>query len=238
VEELTEAKNKIDVAARYIKLFEKIRANVYKRNGNVATSLKSWALKEIGQTASDYIRLFSIGISSIQIEKKAKGMEMACYDGSGKRDVDSKSGGEKVAVALALRFALANLMGKGRTDFIILDEPTNYLDSDRRKSLVELISRLNRAQEERLTPLNQIIIITHDEDVFEGSEVNAIFKFEETSGEAESSVHEPHMTFISLRFWVERYTSYPAMRDLFLLRSSTGFSLRMKVIALRASPTF
>jgi ATPase involved in DNA repair len=182
VEELTEAKNKIDVAARYIKLFEKIRANVYKRDGNVATSLRSWALKEIGRAASDYIRLFSIGISSIQIEEKAKDVEMACYGGSGKRDVDSMSGGEKVAVALALRFALANLMGKGRTDFIILDEPTIYLDSDRRKSLVELISRLNRAQEERLTPLNQIIIITHDEDVFEGSEVNAVFKFEETSG--------------------------------------------------------
>jgi exonuclease SbcC len=184
VEELTEAKSKIDVAARYIKLFEKIRANVYKRDGNVATSLRSWALKEIGRAASDYIRLFSIRISSIQIEEKAKDIEMACYSSSGKRDVSSMSGGEKVAVALALRFALANLMGKGRTDFIILDEPTIYLDSDRRKSLVELISRLNRAQEERLTPLNQIIIITHDEDVFEGSEVNAVFKFEETSGES------------------------------------------------------
>ena len=182
MEELVEAKRKIEVAAKYVQLFEKIRSNVYNRDGAVATSLRSWALKEIERRASDYVRLFSMGISSIRLEERKRVVEMACYGGSGKREVGSMSGGEKVAVALALRFAMANLMGKGRTDFIILDEPTTHLDVERRKYLVELISGLNRAQEEGLTLLNQVIVITHDEEVFEGSEVNGLFRFEVTPG--------------------------------------------------------
>ncbi|MEM3787059.1 MAG: AAA family ATPase, partial [Nitrososphaeria archaeon] len=74
------------------------------------------------------------------------------------------------------RFAMANLMGKGRIDFVILDEPTAHLDVERRRSLVELIGRLNSRLVNMF--LKQIIIITHDEEIFANSEVSALFKFQ------------------------------------------------------------
>ena len=87
------------------------------------------------------------------------------------------SGGEKVAIALALRFAMAYVMGGYKLDFVILDEPTVHLDEDRKASLVEIISRLGRMD----SPLRQMIVITHDEEIFENAEIDAVFRFEASS---------------------------------------------------------
>jgi len=174
-----EALEKVRRASKYAKFFEKIRDEVYNRDGILATSLRSWALKEMADSASKYIRLFGVGLSSIVLKEAKREVTIECYSSAGFTDVNSMSGGEKVAVALALRFGMASLMGRGRVDFIVLDEPTTHLDVERRKSLVKLIDEFNSVQ--GATSLNQIIIITHDEDVFEGSEVNAIYRFEASS---------------------------------------------------------
>jgi exonuclease SbcC len=88
--------------------------------------------------------------------------------------MDSLSGGEKVAVALALRLAITQMISLNKLDFIILDEPTVHLDEERRKSLVRIISD---SFKEGLGPLSQIIIITHDAEIFEDSEVDAVYRF-------------------------------------------------------------
>jgi exonuclease SbcC len=88
--------------------------------------------------------------------------------------MDSLSGGEKVAVALALRLAIAQMVSLNKLDFIILDEPTIHLDEERRKSLVNIISDFFK---EGLGPLSQIIIITHDAEIFEDSDVDGVFRF-------------------------------------------------------------
>ena len=95
-------------------------------------------------------------------------------------DVKSMSGGESVAIALALRFAMARLMGKGMVDFIALDEPTTHLDEERRRSFVRLVTEFN--SDEKQSSLNQIIVITHDREIFEDSEVNAVFQFQKIEG--------------------------------------------------------
>jgi len=105
--------------------------------------------------------------------------DIECYSASGMADVKSMSGGEGVAIALALRFAMARLMGKGMVDFIALDEPTTHLDEERRRSLVHLVTQFN--SDEKRTSLNQIIVITHDREIFEDSEVNAVFHFEKAA---------------------------------------------------------
>jgi exonuclease SbcC len=173
---LTQAEAKLSRASRYVKLFETIRADLFNRDGALATSLRSWALKQISSKASEYIRNFGVGISMITLQESRREVDIECYGASGTVDVASMSGGEKVAVALALRFAMASLMSKGRVDFIILDEPTAHLDVDRRKSLVKLISDFNSSPES--VSLSQIIVITHDSEIFEDSEVNALFRFE------------------------------------------------------------
>jgi len=88
------------------------------------------------------------------------------------------SGGEKVAIALALRLGIAYMMGSSKLDFIILDEPTTHLDEDRRKALVRIISEAFR---EGSGPLAQLIIITHDSEIFEDSEVDQVFRFTMTA---------------------------------------------------------
>lgn len=64
------------------------------------------------------------------------------------------SGGEQVAVAISIRGAMSELFTESR--FSIFDEPTNNLDSERRRSLADSIGEI-------LKNLEQSIIVTHDD---------------------------------------------------------------------------
>jgi exonuclease SbcC len=185
---ITDAKTAIDSAKHAIEqlrqasqfstVLEKIRSAIFNRDGMVGISLRSWALGVISQKASEYASLFNIGISRIELTEGAREIAITCYGRRGEIDMDSLSGGEKVAVALALRLGIAYMMGSNRLDFIILDEPTAHLDEDRRRGLVKIISEAFR---EGAGPLAQLIIITHDAEIFENSEVDQIFRFSMTT---------------------------------------------------------
>ncbi|MEM3904689.1 MAG: SMC family ATPase, partial [Sulfolobales archaeon] len=72
--------------------------------------------------------------------------------------ISNASGGERVGIAIALRLALAELvMGRSPT-VLILDEPTIYLDEDRRTQVFEVIKELGKS-------LKQVVVVTHDESV-------------------------------------------------------------------------
>jgi DNA repair protein SbcC/Rad50 len=165
-------------AAEFAKTLDKIRSVIFNRDGMVGMSLRSWALEVISRKASEYASLFNIGISRIELAEKAREIAITCYGRQGEIDMDSLSGGEKVAVALALRLGIAYMMGSNKLDFVILDEPTTHLDEERRKALVKIISEAFR---EGAGPLAQLIIITHDSDIFEDSEVDQIYRFAMTS---------------------------------------------------------
>jgi exonuclease SbcC len=172
------ALTKLESAAEFVCLLERIRSNVYNRDGPVGISLRSWALATISKKASEYASLFNIGISRIELAEKARDIAIVCYGRNGEIDMVSLSGGEKVAVALALRLGIAYMLGSSKLDFVILDEPTTHLDEERRKALVKIISEAFR---EGVGPLAQMIIITHDSEIFEDSEVDAVFRFSMTA---------------------------------------------------------
>ncbi len=161
-------------ASEFSKMLERIRSMIFNRDGMVGISLRSWALGVISQKASEYASLFNIGISRIELTEGTREVAITCYGRQGEIDMDSLSGGEKVAVALALRLSIAYMMGSNKLDFIILDEPTAHLDEDRRRGLVRILSEAFR---EGVGPLAQLIIITHDSEIFENSEVDQIFRF-------------------------------------------------------------
>ncbi|ADM27951.1 SMC domain protein [Ignisphaera aggregans DSM 17230] len=73
-------------------------------------------------------------------------------------DVRGLSGGEQVALSIALRIALAYTVFGRLPGFFILDEPTQFLDSERRRTIFEIIKRLS----ERLP---QVLVVTHDVEV-------------------------------------------------------------------------
>jgi DNA repair protein SbcC/Rad50 len=165
-------------ASGFVKNLDTIRSRIFNRDGVVGISLRSWALEVISKKASEYASLFNIGISRIELAEKAREIAITCYGRHGEIDMDSLSGGEKVAVALALRLGIAYMMGSNKLDFIILDEPTTHLDEERRKALVKIISEAFR---EGAGPLAQMIIITHDADIFEDSEVDQVYRFAMTA---------------------------------------------------------
>lgn len=178
IESDTDAAARLEHAAEIACGLERIRSLVFNRDGAVGMSLRSWALGMISKKASDYASLFNVGISRIELAEKAREIEITCYGKSGEISMDSLSGGEKVAVALALRLGIAHMMGAGRLDFVILDEPTTHLDEERRRALVRIISEAFR---EGTGPLAQMLIITHDSEIFEDSEVDAVYRFSMTA---------------------------------------------------------
>ncbi|MEM2923895.1 MAG: SMC family ATPase [Candidatus Nitrosocaldus sp.] len=167
----------LEHAHNHISMLETIREKVFHRNSIVSRSLRSWALQHISDKASEYARAFSIGISRIELveEEDSNKVNIACYGRRGQIDLASMSGGEKVAIALALRFAIAYVMGGYKLDFIIMDEPTVHLDEEKRSSIVELIGLLAEG-----STLKQIIIITHDSEIFEDADVDHLYRFEMT----------------------------------------------------------
>src|SRR5437899_2502223 len=162
---------------KYVSFLETIRNQIYNRDGPVATSLRSWALSAISQKASEYLSTFDVKIQRIALEDKSRDIGITCYSGNSTLELESLSGGEKVSVALALRLGMAHLMGSSNLNFIILDEPTTHLDQERRKSLVTVLSQ---AFEANLDAISQFIIITHDSEIFENSNIDTIYRFEST----------------------------------------------------------
>ncbi|MEM2169926.1 MAG: AAA family ATPase [Zestosphaera sp.] len=63
-----------------------------------------------------------------------------------------------MGVSVALRLALAELVMWKSPTTLILDEPTVYLDSERRESVFDIVKELSR-------PLRQLIVVTHDDTI-------------------------------------------------------------------------
>lgn len=73
--------------------------------------------------------------------------------------IDALSGGQRVSLALALRFAIAKMINN-RLEFLILDEPTIHMDKARRRELVDLIGDIKDKNF-----VKQLIVVTHDEEL-------------------------------------------------------------------------
>ena len=160
----------------YVTELEHIQENVYNRDGPVSKSLRSWALEIISQKASEYLEKLNTKIQRISLSEKTRDVNISCYSRNTVLEIESLSGGEQVSVALALRLGMSHLLGASNLNFMILDEPTAHLDSERRKSLVNVLSQLINLKEDDSSM--QFIIITHDAEIFDDSSVENIYKFE------------------------------------------------------------
>ena len=156
-----------------------VREKVYYRDGPVLKSLRSWAIKEVSRLATEHLELFNINVDGIKLEEVKNELEIKSYQRGREVDTDRLSGGEKVAVALALRLAIGDILGARRLGFFILDEPTVHLDSENKRRLAEVFSALSKG-------VRQVIVITHDEEVFEEADA-IVYKFERRVGAEEYS---------------------------------------------------
>lgn len=186
LEKIDKAEKQIDVieksilelkkVKKYISKLDKVQANIFSRDGSVAISLRSWALNSISVKASEYLSFLNTKIQRIALSEKARDVSITCYSKTEVLELESLSGGEKVSVALALRLGMASLLGSSNLNLMILDEPTTHLDVERKKSLVRVLSQLSDISNSE-APM-QFLIITHDAEIFEDSNVEQIYKFE------------------------------------------------------------
>lgn len=176
MDEIKKIISELKIVRKYILKLEKIEENIFNKKGSVATSLRSWALNSISLKASEYLSSLNTKIQRVSLSEK----DIMCYSNTETLDLKSLSGGESVSIALALRLGMASLLGSSNLNLMILDEPTTHLDAERKKLLVGILSQLSEISNLQL-PM-QFLIITHDEEIFEDSNVGQIYKFE-SSGE-------------------------------------------------------
>ena len=176
VRKIQDALDELKVVKEYIVNLDNIQTNIFNRDGRVATSLRSWALNTISAKASEYLTLLNTKLQRIQLSEKSRDISIVCYSKTESLDIESLSGGEQVSIALALRLGMASLLGASNLNLMILDEPTTHLDVDRKKALVGVLSQLSNIT--NLESSMQFIIITHDAEIFEDSNVERIYRFE------------------------------------------------------------
>ena len=118
------------------------------------------------------------------IEKgHVKKIDIICKRGNTEYDIGSLSGGERVTVAIALRLGMAHLLESSKLNFMIMDEPTNFLDAEHKAELVNVLTQLSEVKKlDSEAPL-QLLIVTHDTEIFENTSIDNIYRFSKVGDE-------------------------------------------------------
>ena len=183
LEKLSSTLKELEIAREYVSRLEKIQETVYKVDGPVAKSLRSWALNTISQNASRYLEMMNTRINKIHLQEDVKKIDIICKRGNTEYDIGSLSGGERVTVAIALRLGMAHLLESSKLNFMIMDEPTNYLDAEHKAELVNVLTQLAEVKKlDSEAPL-QLLIITHDTEIFENTSIDNIYRFSKIGDE-------------------------------------------------------
>lgn len=148
---IEECLDKIKNAMRVISVIRK----AYSKDG-IQKLIRQKVTPLISQLATNYIDKFNLDITGIFVNED---LEVRISRGGDLIPLQLLSGGEKVAVAIALRLALARALAE-KFSMVIMDEPTIHLDEDRRKVLIDVFKTF---RESAIT--QQMIIITHDREL-------------------------------------------------------------------------
>ena len=132
----------------YISYLKDIRENVFSKNG-FQQYLREKYIPLIQRYTNEIFKEFELPYSHIQIKND--------YDIIvDELPVKSLSGGEQIAVSLALRLGIAKAVCNN-LQCIILDEPTAFLDEDRRKKLLNIFGNIKT--------ISQIFVISHHNEL-------------------------------------------------------------------------
>jgi exonuclease SbcC len=153
LEEKEKEKKAVD---RFIRLLEKIRV-AYGKDG-VQKMIRARARPLLERATRDLFERFNFTYSDIRIDDD---YNINVTGSGGEQDIDQISGGERVALAIALRLAIAQVLS-GRVETIIMDEPTTHLDEERRKELVNILNSFFR-EGGKIIP--QMLIISHHHEI-------------------------------------------------------------------------
>jgi DNA repair exonuclease SbcCD ATPase subunit len=156
LEQLKEQAAKMEATKKYESLCERARSLLHHDClPQVATQAY---LAGLNAQLSKYLTIFEVPFSCTIKDDLSV---MCCIPGIGEKPADRLSGGQKVMLSLAFRFSVYNMFALD-LGFMLLDEPTSMLDTDRVASVVEVLQAVRRHA--RNTGM-QLIVITHEEEL-------------------------------------------------------------------------
>ena len=167
INEYAEDKKELERLSRFIELLNEIR-KLYGKDG-LQKDLRNKSRPLIEKNTLDFFNKFNFEYSDINLNED---YDVTLFGPSGENTLDMISGGEIIAVAIALRLGIAKTLVRGNLELMILDEPTVHLDSYRRQELIDVIKKLS--------VIPQMIIVTHDPGLEEAAD--NILRIEKENG--------------------------------------------------------
>ena len=154
-QEIRRLQREIDKKRKFVNFIE----NFYKSlDRKIVTTLLANFREIWSQESTNILSLFETRQSAIEIDS-SWGLRIMGSDGVS--NANTLSGGERVSLALALRLGLSRVISKYRIGFMILDEPTVYLDAERKSNLKEVLIKSYEGA------LRQLLIVTHDRELID-----------------------------------------------------------------------
>ena len=156
-----------DNLSEYVVLLNNIR-ELYSKNG-IQKELRNNSRPVIQKNTKEFFDDFNFNYSDLKIDED---YNVTVWGPEGEASMSMVSGGEKIAIALALRLGITKSIARGDLETILLDEPTIYLDSARRQDLINLLKEMSL--------LPQMIIVTHESQL--ESAADNLIKVEKENG--------------------------------------------------------
>ncbi len=130
---------------------DKLRT-AFDRNG-IQSLIRKDSSVSINNMTRNYLSSFNFEFDDVRIDEN---FDIKVINNGIEEPLDSLSGGERISLAIAVRLAIARYL-TGRVSTVIMDEPTNFLDEDRRGNLKDIIQY--SLKDENM--VQQMIMITH-----------------------------------------------------------------------------
>ena len=156
-----------DNISQYLVLLKDIR-ELYGKNG-IQKELRNNSRPIIQKNTKKFFDDFNFNYSDLILDDD---YNVVVRGPEGESSMSMVSGGEKIAIALALRLGITKSMAKGDLETILLDEPTIHLDDARRQELINLLKEMSL--------LPQMIIVTHENQL--ESAADNLIKVEKENG--------------------------------------------------------
>ncbi len=149
----------------------------FNRDG-IPRIIRERALESINSLTRNILSRFNLGIEDIQISDD---LDIEVLQDGSQKNISQLSGGEKTSISIAMRMAIAKYLGRD-VSTILMDEPTVYLDEERRNDLKDILQySMKELSSEGLFP--QITIITHHPELEAAADLS--YHVQKTNGISE-----------------------------------------------------
>ncbi len=176
LEDLRNQVKEINKAVRKAMIINYLREKIFHKDG-VPRYLRKYYVDVISKMMESWSDVFNLGFESIRLDENYEVQVVIARARERALGVSQLSGGEKVAISILGLLALHQIVTRGRIGFLALDEPTEYLDEDRRRELINLLKMFKGGEE-----IPQLIVVTHDREVRDAADITYVVRKDEVTG--------------------------------------------------------